>query len=482
MTDLKISELPEITAPVSGDVVPIVSGGGTRRVTIENLKEFFSDYANVVDFGAVGDGVTDDSAAIQAAIDKAETDGLRVFVPAGTYLISTALSVPTGVEIVGEGRNNTIIRTSVNTIDAFDIESNARKVRIAYLDITSGAGVGASNAAINVAGVNGCAECVFEDLDINSFEFGFDTADLYWQNYHRNIRFQECDYGFNGNGTAGTSINNYFSHCYFQDCDTYSVFVTAFKGTHFNSCNFGHDGTTTSGPAIQFGTNCFGSIVQGCNFEAFTIGADLGIIRVLSATDLKLSSCEFPVNGPASGTAYYVRVENTARVTLDTCTELNPETNMDFIRLANDAQVFILDDSFNDATRINHASGSTATTKVYRGGVNKIVSPIIDLSGAAVDHVLCVPENAGRVVRIADVYTEASSADAGINIQIEAGDGSPGYLNETSRTSAAQWNVAEKTLSTTLINAGEPIVIKSAGSKTGAGEVQYVFEWVDDAI
>ena len=47
---------------------------------------------NVLDFGAVGDGVVDDTAAIQAAIDSL-TSGGTVFFPTGTYFCNTGLTV-----------------------------------------------------------------------------------------------------------------------------------------------------------------------------------------------------------------------------------------------------------------------------------------------------------------------------------------------------------------------------------------------------
>lgn len=45
---------------------------------------------NVLDFGATGDGVTNDTAAIQAAIDSASAAGQSVYFPAGTYSIVPA--------------------------------------------------------------------------------------------------------------------------------------------------------------------------------------------------------------------------------------------------------------------------------------------------------------------------------------------------------------------------------------------------------
>lgn len=46
--------------------------------------------ANVLDYGAVGDGTTDDTTAIQAAL----TANYDVYVPIGTYLISSTITVP----------------------------------------------------------------------------------------------------------------------------------------------------------------------------------------------------------------------------------------------------------------------------------------------------------------------------------------------------------------------------------------------------
>src|ERR1041385_5617109 len=58
------------------------------------------------DFGAIGDGETDDTAAIQAAIDCAQDNsGVKigaVFIPAGRYLISEPLLISEAVVFGGE--------------------------------------------------------------------------------------------------------------------------------------------------------------------------------------------------------------------------------------------------------------------------------------------------------------------------------------------------------------------------------------------
>ncbi len=68
----------------------------------ETAEYIVADY-NVLNFGAVGDGVTDDTAAIQAAIQAAnEAHGGRVFIPEGHYCVNGSFLLEPGVAVVGE--------------------------------------------------------------------------------------------------------------------------------------------------------------------------------------------------------------------------------------------------------------------------------------------------------------------------------------------------------------------------------------------
>ncbi len=61
-------------------------------------------------YGAQGDGSSDDTGAIHAAIAAAtKAGGGRVLLPAGTYAI-TGITLAAGVDLAGEGRDNTILR------------------------------------------------------------------------------------------------------------------------------------------------------------------------------------------------------------------------------------------------------------------------------------------------------------------------------------------------------------------------------------
>jgi hypothetical protein len=87
------------------------SGTGAVASTVqEKLREIVS----VKDFGAVGDGVTDDTAAIQAAIDSIGSTGGTIFFHVGDYLITSGLDVGTkpGVHLIGWAAQNQPIEES----------------------------------------------------------------------------------------------------------------------------------------------------------------------------------------------------------------------------------------------------------------------------------------------------------------------------------------------------------------------------------
>lgn len=65
---------------------------------------------NVQDFGAVGDGITNDTAAMQAAHNTGEL----VYYPSGTYLFTSGLSITSG-GIVGDGMTQTVLRSNDST-------------------------------------------------------------------------------------------------------------------------------------------------------------------------------------------------------------------------------------------------------------------------------------------------------------------------------------------------------------------------------
>jgi len=90
------------------------SGTGAVARTVQAKER---DVVSVKDFGAVGDGVTDDTAPIQAAINAVESaGGGTLLFPKGTY-IAAGLQIKGGVYLQGSGERATILKlkSSANT-------------------------------------------------------------------------------------------------------------------------------------------------------------------------------------------------------------------------------------------------------------------------------------------------------------------------------------------------------------------------------
>lgn len=90
--------------------------------------------ANVLDFGAVGDGVTDDTAAIQAAINASYS----VFFPEGTYVVSSTITLRATQNIQAPAYRRASIKPTITDGSAVFYILNGTGLRIEGLSIDSG--------------------------------------------------------------------------------------------------------------------------------------------------------------------------------------------------------------------------------------------------------------------------------------------------------------------------------------------------------
>lgn len=121
--------------------------GAVSRTAQDKMREFVS----VKDFGAVGNGIADDTAAIQAALNAAA--GRDVYVPPGTYFTSAELQSD-GCSIIADNRNTTIIRATSAMRSVF-YPKNGREMRGLFIDANNLAQYGILNGG-NQRTVDSC--------------------------------------------------------------------------------------------------------------------------------------------------------------------------------------------------------------------------------------------------------------------------------------------------------------------------------------
>jgi hypothetical protein len=98
-------DYPDVTTPITAAALEDLE---TRLSTYADSR---AGYINVKDYGAVGNAVADDTVAIQAALTAAAAThaGDVVFFPAGNYKITSNLTVPYGISLLGTGTAGSIL-------------------------------------------------------------------------------------------------------------------------------------------------------------------------------------------------------------------------------------------------------------------------------------------------------------------------------------------------------------------------------------
>ena len=162
----------------AGDIIFLQAGLGAVPRTVESKLR---DTVSVKDFGAVGDGTTDDTAAIQAALNT----GKSIYFPEGTYIVSSTINATSLVDVVVYGAATikaanstdfTYIINFANTTDVtitgltFDANKANRgsatnplstisvntTTRCALIDCVFKNALGTASSAVTVAASGGC--------------------------------------------------------------------------------------------------------------------------------------------------------------------------------------------------------------------------------------------------------------------------------------------------------------------------------------
>lgn len=156
---------------------------------------------NVMDYGAVGDGVTDDTASIQAAVDAARAaGGGTIYAPEGDYLITSTVDLyqNSAVNIVLKGA----ARAATTFITANDIVvfSHAEDCVFEDFSVTQ-TGTPKTGRAFSTPTNKQTAHSVYSRLTITDFKYGVWWRYSLWCSL-RDVAFVDCGVGLKGSRNA----------------------------------------------------------------------------------------------------------------------------------------------------------------------------------------------------------------------------------------------------------------------------------------
>ena len=233
-------------------------------------------------YGAVGDGVADDTVAIQQAIDSVEAQGGGdVRLPDGTYLVNNTLTINGPVWLRGEGASFEEVFTASPTFNGSVIKLangafNSASKPIVLFDYT-GTGpearlhAGASNILVFGNRGTGLDPTVGPaNKDINSFGIGFQTKGA------RYITLDHChavwcaEDGFQAISDGGTPTNNLriIGGSYLSNADDGIDFSGGDSFVTDVQCGFnGGDGIACAG-GLQIKARCWDNFENGLRITA----------------------------------------------------------------------------------------------------------------------------------------------------------------------------------------------------------------------
>jgi hypothetical protein len=219
------------------------TGASALAPVVRTYQQKLDDVVNVKDFGAVGDNVTDDTDAINRAIQQIYKSTVNpseprtrrtIYFPGGTYLTSNAILIPPYARLVGDGVSSAIIRQS---------QGNRTVANICDSSFQTATSIGNGGAVIP------------QDIEILGIQFFNSNAStvrpIFVIDSVSNLRIQSC--GFIANASVGFYPN-------LVSIETSAV--TTSKIT-FDSCQF-----TNGGNAIGIiGTGVTSIRVMNSDFD-----------------------------------------------------------------------------------------------------------------------------------------------------------------------------------------------------------------------
>jgi hypothetical protein len=302
---------------------PPFTGAVTSDYTVQDK---LAQTVSAQDFGAVGDGIADDTQAIKDAIAASKI----VYLPPGTYNVTSPIYMTLGARLIGGGVGPTIIKKTTTTVGTGSntarggtiVDSYAVDAVIILTHANSGLfddyayNCEISNLAIhsgsnnNAYGIYAPRAALFtmKNVETLGFQYGYTTFDTWMSSFERvthNGNTRTNWIGFNWtldstSGPTGTSCN--FMDCWARDGTGVGWYINSLGYTAMNNC--GADNIT--GSSYQFISAQI--TMNGCGMENITAAASGNILDFVNSIAVVNTMYGFAITGAAS--ANYIRLDS----------------------------------------------------------------------------------------------------------------------------------------------------------------------------
>lgn len=282
----------------------------TGTTTAKSLASRFSYIITPQDFGAVGNGVADDTAALQAwltAVGTGTYSGAIVgpgagFLPAGIYKYTSTLTIPVSAYIFGVP-SKSVLRPSGAVTTAAVIQSAGSTLRGVVIDgLNAGNIIGLSIGASGLTN-NGATYQVLSVRFTNGAAQALKVVTgVIWS-------FEDCYFGDSVTGAniidsgQGTPTTLTFKTCLFKGNSQIGLQVLTGQECQFLSCIFEQNGSLGSYCNVSAGGGGFATInnilFQACYWEANQTNTPAGAGRhalfnaYFRGDDIKIRDCFF---------------------------------------------------------------------------------------------------------------------------------------------------------------------------------------------
>lgn len=260
------------------------------------LQDRLDDQVSVKAFGATGDGVTDDTLAIQRALDQVyfntfayTTPQLRriVMFPAGRYIITNSLKIPGYAHLVGEGKDRTYIRQTDPNWAIMQLKDSVGNFGASY-----GTGSPSYPPRMLVEGMT--LEQVQQDKHIVELNASQDVT-------FRRVKFQGNTNGSSdragiyGRSTVGVDI----SHVTVDNCEFFNCYrgidlvanVCKITNSVFYNDLYGITMDSTTGNLTNYGIKITNNAFDAIKFQGIVIKNNINVL-----TNSITSSNDFGAN------------------------------------------------------------------------------------------------------------------------------------------------------------------------------------------